>query len=309
MSEQEARRFTFTVFTPTYNRRATLPRAFASLSAQTLKDFEWLVVDDGSTDDTGALIASLAAEADFPVSYLRQENAGKHVALNRAAIAARGRLFATLDSDDEYVPTALERFLWHWNAIPDPERNRFAGVAGLCIDTDGNLIGTPFPADVIDSDYLEIRTRHGVKGDKAGFATTESVLEFPFPEVQGERYVTEALVYNRIARRYRVRFVNEPIMVKEYRPEGISKQVKATLARSPVSTRLYHAEAIEHGYASTALQRLKHYANHVRFSLHSGLPTRAVGGSRLWSAAAFPVGLALYVRDRIALRGEPAIRS
>jgi glycosyltransferase involved in cell wall biosynthesis len=307
MPEQDAPPVTFTVFTPTFNRRETLARAYRSLCAQTFRDFEWLVVDDGSTDGTEELFASLVSEADFPIAYARQENAGKHVALNQAARAARGALLATLDSDDEYVPTALERFLWHWDTIPEPGRSGFAGVAGLCVDQAGEVIGTRFPADVLDSDYLEIRARYGVKGDKAGFATTASVLEFPFPELAGERFVTEALVYNRIARRYRVRFVNEVMMVKEYRPEGLSSRAKIVLARSPVSTRMYHAEAIAHG--ATGTQKLKHYANHVRFSLHAGLPSRPVGGSVFLWLGGFPIGLGLYLRERLALRRDSAIRS
>jgi glycosyltransferase involved in cell wall biosynthesis len=307
MPKQDAPPLTFTVFTPTFNRRETLTRAYRSLCAQTFRHFEWRVVDDGSTDGTDELFASLVVEADFPIAYTRQENAGKHVALNRAARDARGVLLATLDSDDEYVPTALERFLWHWESIPEPMRSGFAGVAGLCVDQSGDVIGTRFPEDVLDSDYLEIRAKHGVKGDKAGFATTASVLEFPFPELEGERFVTEALVYNRIARRYRVRFVNEVMMIKEYRPEGISAHARVVLALSPVSTRMYHAEAIADGASGTL--RLKHYANHVRFSLHAGLPSRPAGGSVLPWLVSYPVGLGLYLRERLALRRDPAMRS
>jgi glycosyltransferase involved in cell wall biosynthesis len=296
MSGQETASHTFTVFTPTFNRRATLEAAYRSLAAQTFRDFEWLVVDDGSTDDTQDFVASLSVEADFRVVYHYQANAGKHVALNRAAELAAGRLFATLDSDDEYVPTALERFLHHWDSIPD--RDGFAGVVALCADRRGDVIGTPFPADVLDSDFLEIRSRYGVTGDKAGFTTTASVREFPFPEFPGERFVTEALVYNRVARRYRVRCVNEVLMIKEYRPGGISARGRAVLARSARSTRLYHAEALELD-ALPARERFRHRANHVRFSLHAGLPARPPATRTLAYAAAYPLGFALYARDRI----------
>ena len=97
-------RYTFTVFTPTCNRCATLPRVYASLAAQTFRDFEWLIVDDGSTDCTAALVDKWTAQADFPIRYLRQENRGKHIASNRAVREARGELFLVLDSDDACVP-------------------------------------------------------------------------------------------------------------------------------------------------------------------------------------------------------------
>ncbi len=108
----------FTVFTPTYNRAHTLHRVFGSLCAQTLRDFEWLVVDDGSTDDTAALIAGWATAADFPIRYFRQDHSGKHIAHNLAVREARGQFFMSLNSDDACVPQALERIAYHWTTIP-----------------------------------------------------------------------------------------------------------------------------------------------------------------------------------------------
>src|SRR5437764_8622953 len=112
----------FTVFTPTYNRAHTIKRVFDSLSAQTLREFEWLVVDDGSTDKTSELIAAWAKAVDFPIRYFRQEHSGKHIAYNLAVRAARGQFFLTLDSDDGCVPHALERIAYHWNMIPACDR-------------------------------------------------------------------------------------------------------------------------------------------------------------------------------------------
>src|SRR6266571_625464 len=121
----------FTVFTPTYNRGRFLPRVYESLKAQTFQDFEWLLIDDGSTDDTKALVTRWMGEASFRIRYFRQDNAGKHVATNQAVRLAEGLLLATMDSDDWYVPSALERVLHHWNAIPDDRKSLFAGVCGL----------------------------------------------------------------------------------------------------------------------------------------------------------------------------------
>src|SRR5690242_19362698 len=99
----------FTVFTPTYNRAHTIERVYRSLCTQNCRDFEWLVVDDGSTDGTEALIRQWQHEAEFPIRYFWQPNAGKHVAMNRGVAEASGSLFLTLDSDDACVPWALER--------------------------------------------------------------------------------------------------------------------------------------------------------------------------------------------------------
>ena len=154
----------FTVFTPTYNRAATLPRVYASLAAQTCRDFEWLVVDDGSTDGTAALVEGWRRAAPFPLRYLRQANAGKHVAHNRGVAAARGALFLTLDSDDACVPEALARFRHHWEAIPAAARGGFSAVTALCVDPAGQLLGPPFPRDIQAELSGRDRVRLQVKG-------------------------------------------------------------------------------------------------------------------------------------------------
>ena len=109
---------TFTVFTPTYNRAATLPRVYASLRDQTIKDFEWLIVDDGSTDNTREMVTKWQSECkDFDIRYIYQENQHKKVALNRAVAEARGELFIVLDSDDSCVADAVETFQKVWQSM------------------------------------------------------------------------------------------------------------------------------------------------------------------------------------------------
>ncbi len=121
---------TFTVFTATYNRAHLLQRVFDSLERQTYRDFEWLIVDDGSTDDTESIVRDWGLRADFPVRYVRQPHSGKHVAFNRGVREARGRLFLTWDSDDGAVPEALERFRANWDAIPSDRRSGVLGRVG-----------------------------------------------------------------------------------------------------------------------------------------------------------------------------------
>src|SRR6266705_680676 len=148
--------YTFTVFTPTYNHAYTLHRVYESLCVQTYRNFEWLVVDDGSSDDTRKLIDTWEQQARFPLRYIYQPNQGKHVAFNRGVREARGELFLCLDSDDGCVPKALERLKYHWDQIPFSQRHRFSAVTALCIDELGGLHGSRFPQDITDSDSLEI---------------------------------------------------------------------------------------------------------------------------------------------------------
>jgi glycosyltransferase involved in cell wall biosynthesis len=203
----------FTVFTPTHNRAHTLHRVYDSLCAQTLRDFEWLVVDDGSTDNTAQLIAGWAKSVNFPIRYFRQDHRGKHVAHNLGAREARGKFFLPLDSDDACPPRALERMFYHWNTIPERERSSFSGVSGLCIDQNGKLIGDQFPSGAFDSTLRERRYLYRVRGEKWGSILTELVRRVPFPEIPATQFVPEGIVYDELAKTYKDRCVNEVFRV------------------------------------------------------------------------------------------------
>ncbi|MBI5523925.1 MAG: glycosyltransferase [Desulfarculus sp.] len=208
----------FTVFTPAYNRAHTLPRVYQSLAAQTFRGFEWLIVDDGSSDATPELVAAWQAQAAFPIRYVRQENQGKHAAFNRGVELAQGEMFLTLDSDDACPPQALERLLHHWRAIPETERSRFAGVTGRCQDPAGHPLGRPLPAPVMDISALELRHGYRYQGEMWGFTRTQVLRAFPYPEPPEAGFVPEDLVWSPIAARYLTRFVDEPYRV--YHTEG-----------------------------------------------------------------------------------------
>lgn len=296
-----------TVLTPTFNRARLLPRVYQSLAEQTEKNFEWIVVDDGSTDDTRSLVEQWIHSSPFPVRYVWQENRGKHAAVNHGVQLAKGELVLILDSDDWLVPNALERIRYWWQSIPVEERTRYAGVAGLCALPSGQLVGSRFPKDVLDSDSIEVRVRYKVKGDKCEVWRKDVLQQFPFPEDLG-RFVTEALVWNRIAHCYKLRFVNEVWMVKEYQPEGLSARSLALRARSPHAARLYYKEFAESNRRDIpVLRRLREYANYTRFSLHGKVSltcqARDVKRKAFWALAA-PLGIMLYLRDRTRLAKE-----
>jgi glycosyltransferase involved in cell wall biosynthesis len=298
----------FTVFTATYQRAHTLHRVRDSLEAQSLRDFEWLVVDDGSTDGTAELVAGWAREAAFPIRYVHQPNAGKHVAWNRGVREARGELFLSLDSDDRCVPHALERFAHHWDAIPAGERARFQGVTALCRDPAGNVIGTPFPADPLDSTPRDLRYRHAVTGEKWGFQRVDVLREHPFPEPPGRRFVPESLVWDEIGRRYLTRFVNEPLRIydeDEDAPRLMAQIADATPHAGAFADVLAAQLSDDLGYLRVAPGLFaRTAANYVRLSLLAGIgPVGQLRALRpaawpLWALAA-PAGAAVYARDRL----------
>lgn len=199
----------FTVFTPTYNRAHTLERVFDSLCAQTLRDFEWLVVDDGSTDNTPELIASWTAKADFPIRYFRQENSGKHIAHNVAVREGRGEFFIVLDSDDALESGALERLRAVWLEIPAAARAGFCAMGGLSRDQRGKIVGDAFPASPFDVSFRERVFVFRIRGEK-GIAWRLDVLRrYRFPEIAGTNFVPEGVIWLQTANEYKIRFVNE----------------------------------------------------------------------------------------------------
>lgn len=299
--------FAFTVFTATFNRAHTLRRVYDSLCSQTYRDFEWLVVDDGSTDGTRALIEAWSRQAPFAIHYVHQENRGKHVAHNRGVELARGQLFLSLDSDDSCVPQALERFKWHWDRIPAASRASFTGVTALCADQLGRVHGSRFPVDVFDSDSLEARYRFKVTGEKWGFHRIEVVRRYPFPEIPGARHVPENLVWFQIARSYRTRYVNEVLRTywtsevegARLTSTGLSREQTAALAV------LYRSLLNDHlrWFRYAPVRFLHSGLNYSRFSFASGAgilrQRRQLGAAArvLWLAT-LPLGAAASVRDR-----------
>jgi glycosyltransferase involved in cell wall biosynthesis len=301
----DAHRPLFTIFTPTYNRAGTLHRVYDSLRAQTFRDFEWVVVDDGSSDGTQALVQGWQREAGFPIRYEHQRNAGKHMAFNRGVALARGELFLSIDSDDACKPWALERLRHHWLSIPPAERERFSAVTALAEDQHGRENGTRFVKDVLDSDPRELMYRYRPTGDKWGFHRTEVLRRFPFPQVEGLRYVPESIVWCAIGKRYKTRYVNEVLLIN-YRDEGndnLSRTPPAAGARGYV---LRDATALSNDLDLFFLDPrafLRRAANVSRFALHAGMGLRVARELKTWPArllavAMLPLGLALYLKDK-----------
>ena len=206
---------TFTIFTPTYNRAHVLPRLYDSLRAQRYRDFEWLVIDNASTDGTRAIVEGWVKDADITIRYLQNEvNLGHQASWKRGIQEARGHLFFEIRSADSLFPNALERLIYHWESIPENELARFSAVSALAVDEHGQLNGTPYPRDVIDATSLSIRFRYKVKGDKFGFQRLDVLRAVPIPEIPGYTgEIPARIVWRAIGRRYETRYVNERLRV------------------------------------------------------------------------------------------------
>jgi len=215
----------FTVFTPTYNRGHVLHRVYESLLHQTFRSFEWLIIDDGSCDNTEAVVEEWVKDPKtfFPIRYIKQANGHKKTAHNHAVREASGELFLPLDSDDRCVPNALEQLYFHWTAIPAENRHAYSGVTGLCVDQHGVEIGDRFPVEQwLDSNPLDIRYRYRINGEQWGFTRTDILKNYLFPEdIPG--HVPENIVWFSIARSYKSRFINEILRI--YYKEDVNDNI------------------------------------------------------------------------------------
>ena len=241
-----------------------MPRLHESLCKQTYRDFEWVIVDDGSVDDTKSLSLSLSAREGtfFPIRYFYQENGGKHRAINRGVKEARGELFFIADSDDILPPDALERTARVYDDIKDDLS--FAGVCGLDSDFNGQVIGSGLPKNVIDDTSINIRFKYGVTGDMKEVFRTDVLKEFPFPEIDGERFCPEMLVWNRIATKYKLRYFNQVIYLAEYQTDGISSGIVKVRMLSPISSMMTYEELVQ--YPDVPIkEQMKAAINYWRF--------------------------------------------
>ena len=211
-----------TVFTPTYNRMQLIENLYQSLSAQSATNFEWLVVDDGSTDDTEKYFSELLAQTHpFPIRYIKQENGGKHRAINRGVKNAIGKFFFIVDSDDTLLPYAIEK-INQWVETLDDSR-KWAGVSGLKGYSNHKNVGQRASAAYIDAKNTERRKYH-LEGDKAEVYFTEVLKQYPFPEIPEENFISEEIVWNAIARdNYYIRWFNDIIYICSYLDDGLTK--------------------------------------------------------------------------------------
>jgi glycosyltransferase involved in cell wall biosynthesis len=296
-------KYLFTIFIPTYNRAHTLPTALESVKDLSLRNFEVVVIDDGSTDGTADLIQSWQDHANFHIKYLYQENQGKPAAHNQALELAEGAFFITLDSDDSILPDALENVLKYWELIPENKRDGFAGVGGLCRWDNGQISGSRYPEDVMDSNYLEMSRDHNLRGEKREAIRTDVLREFPYPIIEGEKHIRPSMILRRMSLKYQIRFINVPLQINRHAPDGIMAKRFEYRIKNPKGLRLCFYEEINlfDNYAGWS-KLYRNTVRYIRYSLHSGfgIPAQAreVKHKFTWIVS-LPEGVSDWIVDLI----------
>lgn len=284
-----------TVFTPTYNRAYILGKLYKSLCEQSYKDFEWLIIDDGSTDTTESLVNSFQKKGLLSIKYFKQENGGKHRAINRGVREAQGDAFFIVDSDDRLLPHALEWVNQTFESIKND--SNYAGISGIRVYPNGESISPRWEKDIIDASAIEIREKYHVRGDLAEIYKTSILSQYPFPEDNNEKFCLESLVWNRIAQKYKLRYVYEPIYIGEYRPDGLTAKSVLIRQNSPINTMTTYAELSK--YSSTLCNKIKSAINFWRFAPSpKSQYGKHFGMCSLISILARPAGKIMQIRDR-----------
>ena len=222
---------TLTVFTPAYNRAHTLPRTYESLLAQSCKDFVWLIVDDGSRDNTGELVRVWQEQDNgFEIRYIYKENGGMHTAHNTAYEIIDTELNTCIDSDDCIAPGAVEKILGKWEQVRD---RGYAGIIALDSDMEGNIIGQGFPEGLTETTLMGYYAAGG-SGDKKLIYRTDVINSYPpYPVFEGERYVALAYKYRLIDQDHKLAVLNEVVCNVDYQPDGHSTAMFREYVRSP----------------------------------------------------------------------------
>lgn len=243
---------TVAILTPAYNRADTMVRLFESLKKQTLSDFKWYIIDDGSTDNTSEVCGGFQS-GDFEIEYVYKENGGKHTAINSGLDIINEELVFIVDSDDFLTENAVETIVADWQEYKDKDH-----VGGLCyykMNSELKVVGGRFGEEerFVDT-YINVRLNRGVSGDKAEVFRTDVFKKHRFPVFEGEKFFSEGAVWTAMSRSgYKLAFISRGVYICEYRNDGLSVAGKTKVIKNPLGY-MEHAKAFLYSDIKQALQ-------------------------------------------------------
>jgi len=256
-----------TVYTATYNRAYVLENLYNSLLRQSNQSFEWLIIDDGSQDNTHKLVSKWIKDDKIKITYKFQQNKGKMEALNLAHDLISSELNVCVDSDDYLVDDAIEIILCEWEKVKS--NKKIAGIVGLDVFKTGEVVGTKFPEDLKYSKFSHLNKI--IKGDKKLVYRTEVVKQYPkYPSIANEKFPAPGYLYRLIDQDYDLYLINKVLCVVEYLNDGLSKNKYAQFKNQPNSFMYYRLEIIR--MSDSFLEKYKsaiHYVSSCLFAKKS----------------------------------------
>lgn len=269
-----------TIFTPTFNRATKLKGVYDSLLFQSDKNFEWLIVDDGSTDNTNEIVKEFSANK-FPIRYYKKENGGKHTAYNFALEHANGEFILCVDSDDWLSENAVRMIS---QKLSQANANILMSYKS---DQNGKLLSDPFPANINQAGILELSQFYQCTGEFSLIFRTEYARDYPFPVFEGERFITESVVYDRMFISEKAVLLPEVITICEYQDDGLTNNLNEIMKKNPAGYCLYFMQRIDveygtikrifaigkyHCFYIMSKEKKTNYSGKYRMSVHLLLP-------------------------------------
>ena len=256
--------YKISIVTPTFNRGILLINLYESLKKQTFKEFEWIIVDDGSSDNTKNIVKNFIREGIINITYTYKKNGGKHTALNKAIDICESEMFYIVDSDDILVADALKKIVEFDKSLTNKEK--FCGVSGLRSDFNGNILSGKMFKSSIDASSIDAIYKYKLHGDKSEVFYTNILKKYKFPEFNEEKFITEATVWNKMANDgYLIRWFNEVICIGEYREDGLTND-SLNLFLNNILGSLYYLNQ-ESTFNIPIRYKIKHQANYFRYGL------------------------------------------
>ena len=279
-----------TVFTPTYNRAKLLPRLYKSLLQQNTDDFEWLIVDDGSDDDTALVVSKMIAEEKISIRYIKQNQSGKHVAYNTALQYASGKLFICVDSDDILAENAIQILKNSYGKLRETD----CGFIGYKLDQNGARLSGDLPKQV-DSYVNIFNCIHAIGGEFTLVFVTDIARHFLFPVIKDEKFMGESILYDRLdLAGYTIYPIASVLEICEYQPEGLTNNLNRIMRQNPGGYCLYFMQRID--MQTSWKQRLIIAGKYRCFSIFAGNKrSKYTGNHKFFVALSTPLGLLFWL--------------
>ena len=278
------------VITPTYNRAPQLRMCFESLQCQTDPDFEWIVIDDGSTDDTESLVTSFRAK--FPILYHKKENGGKHTALNAAHEYVHGEYVLILDSDDTLIPSAIEQIKKEWIQYRD---DTAIGIVTFLKGASEDRPTCMATEEGVPVDIMRYRRKCFYSSDCCEVIRSELFRKYPFPVFEGETFLSEGALWNRVSLTHKCVYINRVIYLCDYREDGLTRSGRSLRIRNPRGG-MYTANLNMHS-KNYLLRRVKNGLLFTCYGFFAGDSPREIlccSDHELLTACCMPAGYCLY---------------
>jgi glycosyltransferase involved in cell wall biosynthesis len=286
-----------TVFTPTFNRAHLLPRLYKSLCDQTSKDFIWLIINDGSIDNSEDIVKKWSKENEIEIQYAYKENGGMHTGHNLAYSLIKTELNICIDSDDYMPENAIEIILTAWNKVVD--KDNVSGLVGLDANKNRKVLGTEMPFNIRQGSYYDLYNKYGATGDKKFVLKTKDVKKYQlYPEYKNEKLVPLGILYIMMGECNPFVFLNEILCIVEYQEGGSSSTILQQYKQSPNG--FGYARQIGKKYSSSIVNNYKNSIHLVSSAiLAKKLALLTTGPKVIMNYLALPFGILLYLYVRL----------